>query len=84
MDIRTRERSKLDRTDIEFLKQTCATRGWQLFQDRVKTMLETERAGLEAASEVREVQRLQGSISTLRRVLELPTIMEAELRKRGG
>jgi len=84
MDIRTRQRSKLDRTDIEFLRATCGTRGWQLYQERVKAMLETERTGLEAASELREIQRLQGSISTLRRVLELPTIMEAELRKRGG
>jgi len=71
-----------DKTDLEHLRQTLETRGWQMIEQRVREMLETVAGTLEISAEPPELYRAQGQMSALRRVLQVPGILAKEIRAR--
>ncbi|NWG75083.1 MAG: hypothetical protein HXY24_10835 [Rubrivivax sp.] len=71
-----------DQTDLEHLRQTLETRGWQMIEARVREMIATAQAQLEIQEAGPELHRTQGQLAALRRVLQLPEILAREIRAR--
>jgi HAMP domain-containing protein len=81
MNVKTRPpRPRYDRTDLEELRSTVASGGWQMLRERLTQMVETERLNCETAAALDEMRAAQGAVRALRRVLELPSILEREIR----
>jgi hypothetical protein len=77
-----RIRQKPDAIDLEHLKQTLGTRGYELIYSRVQEMLAAARVSLETQADPADFYRAQGRVEALRRVLELPAILTKEIRER--
>lgn len=73
--------SRPDSIDAEHLQQTLETRGWQLIRERIERMIAADVQALETVR-AEELQRLQGGLARLRRVLQIPKIIDQEIRAR--
>jgi NAD/NADP transhydrogenase beta subunit len=69
-----------DQLDIDHLRQTVEHPGYGLIEAKLRMMLDDMRAKLE--SEREDVRYVQGQIATMRRVMELPVIIEKEIRQK--
>jgi len=77
-----RIRIPADRVDLEHLRQTLETRGWQMIGARIAEMATQAQAQLEIQDAGPELYRAQGQLAALRRVLEVPGILAQEIRAR--
>jgi hypothetical protein len=82
MDIKTRARANYDRTDLDFLEETCRQRGWEMIRERLEQMLEAERSTCEQTDSTRAAVRSQGAVRALRTALRIPEILALEIRTR--
>jgi hypothetical protein len=75
-------RQKHDPVDLEHLRQTLETRGWQMIRERIEEALDTARAQLDTEGIEAEFYRAQGRVAAYRKVLEIPGILQREIRER--
>ena len=71
----------LDQTDREHLRQTAATRGYQIIIDRMEDMLEKERNQLESLAGD-DLVKQQGRVAMLRQLIDLPQTILTEIQNR--
>jgi len=77
-----RIRVPADRVDLEHLRQTLDTRGWQMIGGRIAEMATQAQRQLEIQDLGPELYRAQGQLAALRRVLQVPGILAQEIRAR--
>jgi hypothetical protein len=82
MKIKQKPRAIYDATDLEHLRQMVATRGWQMITERISDMIATELATCASSESVDAIRKAQGALAALGRVVELPEILDRELRAR--
>lgn len=70
--------------DLKDLREAVGSRGFGLIQHRYQQILERYRLQLERDHEPVETAKLRGSIDTLRALLNVPAILEAELLEKAA
>lgn len=82
MRIKQRSRPAYDTTDLDHLRQTVNSRGWQMISERISDMLTTEAGTCSSTESLKAWRKAQGALAALNRVLKIPEILEREIRER--
>lgn len=64
---------------VRELREMTESRAWQIYQGKLMQLLAAARVACETERNVDELRKAQGSAETLRRVQQLPQILEQEL-----
>lgn len=70
-----------DALDLDALEALKTSRGWSLFEGRVRKMIADKTADLVRDHDERQTAALRGSITSLTSVLEIPAILANEARQ---
>ena len=68
-----------DEIDLNHLRDTASSAGYNMIAERIVVMLEGARLQCERPSQIQNVAFAQGQVAALRVVLDLPQIIEAEI-----
>jgi hypothetical protein len=83
MKVNQRTRAHYDATDLDHLRQSVNSRGWQMMLERIAEMQTSETATCCASeSSPKMIRKAQGALAALATVLKIPEILEREIRDR--
>ena len=71
-----------DSSDLDALKELVRSPGWALVSERMKHQIRLMQSALEAAKDMADVARCQGSLAAMRLVLRLPEILQDEVKSK--
>ena len=73
---------KIDRIDVDQWARLRATAMWAEYEGRIRArLLQAERGCLNAGNDEKEIRLAQGEAAALRFVVELPDVMQKEVRR---